>query len=226
MTTRNPMNERYSDDNAHSGVSKKSAASAKPKSKAASSVTVQSTAKTAKEKKQERKAREAKERQRERELDLKYSKPDTEEYKTWKRNWWIALAVAVVLVAASWFLQSVQPYWISMVVLFLAYAAIIFAFWIDLSKIRKITRAYQEEMVKKEAKANKGKTKKQIEAERQAEVEAERARIEEQRANSFTGKLKKKFAKNKTFEGKVDDVEGAAEGAAEAAEDAVEKAEA
>lgn len=48
MSQRNPMNDRYQND--IPGQTKKSAASLKPKSKAASSVYVRSSAKTPKEK--------------------------------------------------------------------------------------------------------------------------------------------------------------------------------
>ena len=51
MSTRNPMNERYTTDAERTGSSRKSASSAKPKAKAANTVTVVGTAKTAKEKK-------------------------------------------------------------------------------------------------------------------------------------------------------------------------------
>ena len=45
MTQRNPMNERYQSED-RKGATRKSAASAKPVSKAASSVRIQSTKKT------------------------------------------------------------------------------------------------------------------------------------------------------------------------------------
>ena len=54
MSQRNPMNERYQSEE-HTGVSRKSAASAKPKAKAAASVIVQSSEKSPQQKKAERK---------------------------------------------------------------------------------------------------------------------------------------------------------------------------
>ena len=45
MSQRNPMNERYTSED-RTGVTRKSAASAKPKAKAAASVTVKSAKKT------------------------------------------------------------------------------------------------------------------------------------------------------------------------------------
>ena len=51
MSQRNPMNERYTNDK-RANVSRKSAASAKPKTKAAASVTITGSSKPAKDKKQ------------------------------------------------------------------------------------------------------------------------------------------------------------------------------
>ena len=196
MTQRNPMNERYQDED-RKGHSRKSAASAKPKTSAAGTITIQSTEKTAKQKKQERKQREREQAAKDRELAMKYSTPDSPEYKKWKKAWAIGLFSAILLVIASWFLREVQPEWISIVVLALAYIAIIFAFWVDLSKIRKVTRKWQEEQIEKEKKANKGKSKKQIAEERAQYEEALRKAKEEREANSLTGKLKKKRAEKK-----------------------------
>ena len=55
MSTRNPMNERYQSEERR-GVTKKSAASAKPKTKAAASVYIKPTEKTPQEKKAARRA--------------------------------------------------------------------------------------------------------------------------------------------------------------------------
>lgn len=146
MSQRNPMNERYSVDK-HQGKTRKSAASAKPKKMVAGTVTTSSPKKTAKEKKAEQKQARREEQERQREIDRKYYKPDTERYKKLKRIWWASLIGAVVCVCLSWLLREVQPEWIAMVALFLAYGLIIFAFYIDFSKIRKERRAYQDRMV-------------------------------------------------------------------------------
>ena len=55
MSQRNPMNERYQSED-HQGKTRKSAASAKPKSKAAASVVVQTSSKTPQQKKADAKA--------------------------------------------------------------------------------------------------------------------------------------------------------------------------
>lgn len=155
MSQRNPMNERYTTEK-HTGTTRKSAASAKPKTKAASTVTMGTSKKTPQERKAEQKAARKKEQERQRELDRKYYKPDTPRFKKLKRIWWLSLLGAVVCTALSWLLRSVEPTWIAFVCLFGAYALIIFAFYLDFSKIRKERRAYQERMAAlEEAEAKK-----------------------------------------------------------------------
>ncbi len=155
MSQRNPMNERYTSDK-RTGTTRKSAASAKPKTKAAGTVTMGTSKKTPQQRKAEQKEARKKEQERQRELDRKYYKPDTERYKKLKRIWWVSLAGAVVCTLLSWLLREVQPTWLAFVCLFGAYALIIFAFYLDFSKIRKERRAYQERMIAlEEAEAKK-----------------------------------------------------------------------
>lgn len=178
MSQRNPMNERYTSENRR-GVTRKSAASAKPKSKAAATVTVGTAKKTPAERKAAQKAARKAEQQRQRELDQKYYKPDTERYKKLRRVWWLSLIGAIVCVAGSWALRGVQPEWLAIVCLFLAYALIIFAFYIDFSKIRKERRAYQERMAALEAGDEKAARKagvKKSSAAAEAEAEQEKAK--------------------------------------------------
>ena len=217
MSQRNPMNDRYQDED-RKGVSKKSAASAKPKSSAASTVHVEPTKKTAKEKKLERKQREREQAEKDKYLQVPYSTPDTPEYVKWKRIWWIGLLAAVILVGLSWVLRNVEPSWLSLAVLMLAYVAIIFAFWVDLSKIKKINRAWQEQQVELARKANKGKSKKQIKEEYEAR-EAEKKRIAQENAEkTLIGKMKKKRAEKKAAKA----AESSEEETNEAKEDAKE----
>ncbi len=155
MSQRNPMNERYTSDK-RTGTTRKSAASAKPKTKAAGTVTMGTSKKTPQQRKAEQREARKKEQERQRELDRKYYKPDTERYKKLKRIWWVSLAGAVVCTLLSWLLREVQPTWLAFVCLFGAYALIIFAFYLDFSKIRKERRAYQERMIAlEEAEAKK-----------------------------------------------------------------------
>lgn len=150
MTQRNPMNERYQ-TGAHRGQTRKSAASMKPKSKAAASVRMQSTTKTKKQKKAEQKAARAK-RNRE---EAQYYNPPTPEYRKWRKIWWVLLVLAVIMTIVTWFGRAYMSDTMGFVVLGIAYACIILAFYVDFSKIRKIRRAYRVEM--EAAKKNKGK---------------------------------------------------------------------
>ena len=133
------MNDRYQDEGPK-GTTRKSAASAKPKSKAAASVHIQSSTKTPQERKAEQKARRKAERAKQNELDRKYYNPPTAEYKRLRRLWWVVLIAAVLMVALSWFARSWEPAWISYVTLGSSYVLIILAFYLDFSKIRKCRR--------------------------------------------------------------------------------------
>ncbi|MCD8316844.1 MAG: hypothetical protein LUB61_05535 [Eggerthellaceae bacterium] len=156
MSQRNPLNERYTTDS-HKGVTRKSAASAKPKTQAASSVVIASTKKDPKQKKAEEKAQRKKEQEAQREIDRKYYTPDTPEYKRLRRMWWMCLGGAAVCVVISYFSQLILPSEVAFIFLIGAYALIIYAFYIDFSKIKKVRKAYQAEMLAKEAQEAKQK---------------------------------------------------------------------
>ena len=190
MSQRNPMNERYTTEE-RTGVSRKSAASAKPKQAAASSVIIKPAEKTAQQKKADRKAERKKAQAEQRELDRKYYKPDTERYKRLRMFWWISLIGAIACTAISFLARDYLPEVAAMVILFAAYALIILAFYIDLSPIRKERRAYQERMIIEEEKQKKAA---------KAAARAERAQQSHQKGS---GKNQNRHAK------------AAAEGAAE-----------
>lgn len=149
------MNERYSSDNAHTGVSKKSAASAKPKSKAAASVTVKGKAKSPQEKKAAAKAQRKQMQAEQRELDRKYYKPDTPRYRKLRTIWWAAIGVAIACTAVAFVGRGTLPDAVNVATLVVAYGLIIFAFYLEFSKIRKERRAYQDRMIKLEAEQKK-----------------------------------------------------------------------
>ena len=98
MSQRNPMNDRYQTDE-HRGQTRKSAATMKPKTKAASSVRIQPTVKTKQQKKADKKAARAKQT----EIDRQYYNPPTPEYKRLRKIWWGLLIGAIVMTAMSWF---------------------------------------------------------------------------------------------------------------------------
>jgi hypothetical protein len=60
------------------------------------------------------------------------------------------LGIAVVMVIVSWFARQIEPAWISFAALILAYGFIIYAFYLDFSKIRKERIAYQKRMAELE----------------------------------------------------------------------------
>ena len=167
MSQRNPMNDRYQTDE-HRGQTRKSAASAKPKTKAASSVRMQPTVKTKQQKKAEKRVQRAKQA----EIDRQYYNPPTAEYKRLRKVWWGLLIGAIVLTALSWVGRSFLPEAGTYVSLGLAYACIIGALYVDFSKIRKVRRAYQDEMMSKKSKEMRAAEKQQKAAERAAKKEA------------------------------------------------------
>lgn len=180
MSQRNPLNDRYNTDE-KLGQTRKSAASMKPKTKAASSVRLEPTTKTKKEKKQERKARERAERAKQAELDRKYYNPPTAEFKRMKRLWWGLLIAAVVFTALSWLVQGHVPDPVAFGMLITAYLCIFGALYVDIRKVRKLRREYQAEMEAKKSKelhaaqkqARAAAKKKQADAPVAAEVKEE-----------------------------------------------------
>lgn len=169
MTQRNPMNDRYTADG-RKGQTRKSAASARPKSKAASSVRVQSTVKTKAEIKAEQKAARAKQQ----ELDRKYYNPPTARFKKLTRLWWALLASAIIFTVLSWVLRPYIGEIPCFVVLGLAYAAIIAAFYVDLGLRRKERRRYQEQM-----EAHKSKEARAAEKAQKAQARAQKAEAQQ-----------------------------------------------
>lgn len=166
MSQRNPMNDRYQTDE-HQGQTRKSAAAMKPKSKAATSVHMQSTQKTKQQKKAEQKAARTKQTS----VDRQYYNPPTAQYKKLRKIWWGLLIAAIALTALSFagrpFLPEVAVY----IALGLAYACIIGALYVDFSRIRKVRRAYQEEMMSKKTKEMRAEEKKLKAAERTAKLD-------------------------------------------------------
>jgi hypothetical protein len=227
MTQRNPMNERYQTEE-KIGKTRKSAASAKPVTKAASSVHVESSAPAPKGRMAKAKAQATKEATKGKSsktdsprAKAEYYTPDTPEYKKWRRIWWIAIGVAMGLTALSFLIMMLLPDspMVGYVMLGLAYALLFFSIWIDLAKVRKIRNAYRDQMMNSNSKAAKAKRREA--AEEQKKVEAEQAAADAKKKaarEARMGKVKGVFGGKK----KADDAGKSAEAAADATADAAE----
>lgn len=128
MSRRSPTNERYQKYTGPKGQTRKSAAAAKPSRKLAES----SSSKTKAKSKASSGAKGA-----------KYPEPDIPEYKFWRRIWWISLGVGLVLVAVSFYFQYYLKAltWsrlAGIITIGLSYVAIIAAFFIDYTILRKM----------------------------------------------------------------------------------------
>lgn len=212
MSQRNPMNDRYQND--IPGQTKKSAASLKPKSKAAASVYVKPTTKT----RQEKKAIAREQRAKRSELDRLYYNPPTPEYKRLRRIWFALLAGAIVFTVLAMTvgnMYAAEDDSIMWAFLFPAYACIIAAIWLDMSKVRKVRREYQLEMLKKNPKKAKNYAVTNAANKKAAMKEAER---EEKKATKRFGHTFGKKKAEETAEAEVKESEPAEPTAEEIAE--------
>ena len=168
MTQRNPMNERYQDEN-RSGKTRKSSASAKPKT--ARAATVRDPApKSKKQKKQEARERERKAMEKAEALPT-HRYEDTEGYKRLRRYWWIMLIGAIACTAGSFLVQAKLDESfrnLSMGLMIAAYALIILAFWLDLGKIRKERKIYNASIMNGKSKEAR-REQKRVRAEQRAQ---------------------------------------------------------
>ena len=142
------MNERYTDEGKPTGKTRKSAASAKPTVKAASTVR-DAPQKTKKQKKKEAQQRDAEYRAKRGitggQESYMYS-PElrkTAEYKHLRRLWGIMIGLGIACTVAAWIMSTnaaVAAY--SWSPLIAAYIFIIYALYLDFSKIRKLRNSF------------------------------------------------------------------------------------
>lgn len=181
MSQRNPMNDRYSDES--KGKTRKSAASAKPKTKAASSVRMQGTAsaKQTKEQKKEAKAQRRAEQKSEREFEGRNYAPNTQEYKNWRKAWWASIIMAGAMLAASFIIQNYFPEKgeVYITVLIGTYVFILFGLWIEFWKLRRMRNAHYDNLKNKRLKETRRAEKDQKQAEKKAKEAAESGEAEE-----------------------------------------------
>jgi hypothetical protein len=237
MAQRNPMNQRYQGDGP-GGQTRKSAASAKPVTQAASSVHIKKAPQTdsekraarkAREKEMERKSIERARRAAERakaeasagETDKQVTPPapekprgllgkllapapnmpSTEEYRKWKRVYWMLMVIGIVAVALSFggiqVLNSASTTW--MVALGVAYVAIIAAFIVDFKKVKPLIKEHQRQGVG-------NRTPKQMKHELEAKERA--ASIEAARKAARDAKRAPRRRKSETIVPGEDDTRG------------------
>ena len=219
MTQRNPMNERYQDDN-RGGKTRKSAASAKPTAVRAGTVR-DPAPKTKKQKKQEAKERERKNEQRYT-VDVPTDKliKDLPEYKRLRRIWWVCLVGAIMLMVVTVYAagnESINFLYIPCLVL--GYILVIAAFYIDFRKIRNLRKQYQADAVaqgkSKEARAQQKAARAEARAqqkEAQEKFDAAKAEEEAKKANSPLTRLKNRFSPSSDSSGESQAAEGEAAG--------------
>lgn len=201
MTQRNPMNDRNLADK--TGQTRKSAASAKPKSTRAATLR-DPAPKTAKQKKAEAKAREEQRHKRSMVLDVRFE--DTPRYKHLRHYWWGFLITAIACTAISavistqtgalfqenpdalylGFMPQSVANALSIVLMVAAYGFIIAAFVVDLSKVRKARNEFEQLVVnsnskemRRSQKKHRAELREQERAKREAEANAQTAPQEE-----------------------------------------------
>lgn len=131
MARRSPYNARYKKDTAPKGVTRKSASSAKPSRDVGDKPKATASKKT--------------------NVPIKYQTPDTAEFKNLRQQWWIVLVVAIVLLVVSLVITMPQfaKYFggnaqiISLAMSWIALGLVAYSWYLDLRKIRPMTKAYQ-----------------------------------------------------------------------------------
>ena len=199
MSTRNPMNDRYSEVEKTQGKTRKSASSAKPVERAAT--VVDPPEKTKKQKKEEQRKRAKKIADRRGTYETRtVTTLDSPEYRRLRRIWWGLLILAVVSTLASWFFgtnASLAGY--SFYPLIIAYVAVIGAFYIDFAKIRKLRNKYNYE----HGSTGKSKAARRAQKQHAAEQRAKRKEYEEAMANgTYVEPEKEPKGLAKLFKGK------------------------
>ena len=158
--------------------SRKSAASLKPKTKAASSVVLESERKPkTRAEKKAAKAEEKKKREANPQNNYRYDKPQSERYKTLRKIWWVLIGIAIVCMAIvalgqTWFTETANES-LFYAILFAGWGFLIAALVVDFGPVRKERKRWEAEhgagAVKTKAERKYEKTKKAEENARRAE---------------------------------------------------------
>lgn len=159
MSTRNPMNDRYTKGRT-GGATRQGASSMKPVRSAASSVRIEAKKPSGNRRqramaeanmsKEEKKALRAKQREEE---NTRYTASSIlcnkdPKYKKLRRYWWVLLVAAVIFTGLSFVLLSAgsDAQIMSIVVLVLAYASIIGALIMDFTVVRKRRNHFRDKV--------------------------------------------------------------------------------
>ncbi|NPD30755.1 hypothetical protein HLV37_02530 [Eggerthellaceae bacterium zg-1084] len=160
MSQRNPLNERYQNEE-RTGKTRKSAASAKPTAKRAGTVRMEPP-KTPKQKRAEARERRRKADEKRFQTEKTLYNVPTPEYRRVRRTWWVVLIAAIVTTVASFALSQVEGMGaVSTALLVVAYALILAALYLDFAKARKLRREYQARVLNDKSKATRAQQKRQ-----------------------------------------------------------------
>ncbi len=191
MTQRNPMNERYQNTNdKKTGKTRRSAASAKPATKAASSVRIEGGKEPKPRGRFAKAQRQAQAPRSKQPVDRNFQ-PDTDEFRKWRRIWWVFIIIALALTSLSFFAAGWFPTRTPMYVMLAGgYAALIVAVVIDVVKVRKIRNAEAAKRASSKMSKKERKAQEEREARAKAEEEAKRAAKAEKKSRGLFGKKK------------------------------------
>jgi uncharacterized membrane protein YcjF (UPF0283 family) len=176
--------------------SRKSAASLKPKSKAASSVVLESERKP-QTRAEKRAAKQEAKRKKEAnpQNSYRYEKPASERYKQLRRLWWVLIGIALVLMlivafGQVWFTETNNES-LFYAILFAGWGFLIAALIVDFGPVRKERKRWEEERS-----ASKSKQERRAEKSKKAEENARKAK---QREAAAVAAKADKPAKRKRF---------------------------
>lgn len=172
MTTRSPMNERYQDSGKPQGKTRKSAASAKPVKKAASSVRMETKEAPKKGLFGGKKNSGSNNKKKGTGEDPKrLYHPDTPEYKRWHILWMVAIIVAVVLTLGGLLARNLLDAGnIAIAMVVVGDVLLIAAVLVDVFKLSRMRTRYAQQMREDKTKATK-RRREQEAAERREAIE-------------------------------------------------------
>ena len=176
MSTRNPMNERYQDEGKPAGKTRKSAASAKPATKAASSVRMETKEKPKKGlfggKKNDTASKGGKKKNKNAPVNPKrLQHPDTPEYKKWHTVWIVLIVVAIAMTLFGLIARNLFNWGsFSIVLVVVGDAMLIGAVLIDVFLLSKMRTRYAQQVKADRSKAAKAQRAKDA-AERKEALE-------------------------------------------------------